>query len=42
VVSAIFYAAGLAFGAESLARTTVSLLYVEEDRYRCCAQHERH
>jgi cell cycle sensor histidine kinase DivJ len=37
VVSAIFYAAGLAFGAESLARTTVSLLYVEEDRYRLLA-----
>jgi cell cycle sensor histidine kinase DivJ len=38
VVSAIFYAAGLAFGAESLARTTVSLLYVEEDRYRLLAR----
>ena len=37
VVSAVFYAAGLAFGAESLARTTVSLLYVEEDRYRLLA-----
>ncbi|MBN8986808.1 MAG: PAS domain S-box protein [Rhizobiales bacterium] len=37
LVSAIFYAAGLAFGAESLARTTVSLLYVEEDRYRLLA-----
>ncbi|WGS18332.1 MULTISPECIES: PAS domain-containing sensor histidine kinase [unclassified Bradyrhizobium] len=37
VVSAIFYAAGLAFGAESLARTTVSLLYVEEERYRLLA-----
>jgi cell cycle sensor histidine kinase DivJ len=37
VVSAIFYAAGLAFGAESLARTTVSLLNVEEDRYRLLA-----
>ena len=37
VVSAILYAAGLAFGAESLARTTVSLLYVEEDRYRLLA-----
>ena len=37
VVSAIFYAAGLAFGAESLARITVSLLYVEEDRYRLLA-----
>ncbi len=38
VVSAIFYAAGLAFGAESLARTSVSLLYVEEDRYRLLAR----
>src|SRR4051812_26222727 len=38
VVSAIFYAAGLAFGAESLARTTVALLYVEEDRYRLLAR----
>ncbi|MEN3347380.1 MAG: two-component system, cell cycle sensor histidine kinase DivJ [Bradyrhizobium sp.] len=37
VISAIFYAAGLAFGAESLARTTVALLYVEEDRYRLLA-----
>ena len=37
VASAILYAAGLAFGAESLARTTVSLLYVEEDRYRLLA-----
>src|ERR1700691_3377842 len=34
VASATLYAAGLAFGAESLARTSVSLLYVEEDRYR--------
>src|SRR3954464_13110285 len=31
VASATLYAAGLAFGAESLARTSVSLLYVEED-----------
>ena len=37
VVSATLYAAGLAFGAESLARTTVALLYVEEDRYRLLA-----
>ncbi|MGY4478041.1 PAS domain-containing sensor histidine kinase [Bradyrhizobium sp. USDA 3364] len=37
VVSAIFYAAGLAFGAESLARTSVALLYVEEERYRLLA-----
>ena len=38
VVSATLYAAGLAFGAESLARTSVSLLYVEEDRYRLLAR----
>ena len=37
VASAILYAAGLAFGAESLARTSVSLLNVEEDRYRLLA-----
>ncbi|KJC49429.1 histidine kinase [Bradyrhizobium sp. LTSP885] len=37
VVSATFYAAGLAFGAESLARTSVALLYVEEERYRLLA-----
>src|SRR6201995_4305234 len=37
VASATLYAAGLAFGAESLARTSVSLLYVEEDRYRLLA-----
>jgi cell cycle sensor histidine kinase DivJ len=35
---ATLYAAGLAFGAESLARTTVSLLSVEEDRYRLLAR----
>jgi cell cycle sensor histidine kinase DivJ len=35
--SAILYAAGLAFGAESLARTSVALLNVEEDRYRLLA-----
>ncbi len=35
---ATLYAAGLAFGAESLARTTVSLLSVEEDRYRMLAR----
>ena len=39
VASATFYAAGLAFGAESLARTSVSLLNVEEDRYRLLARH---
>jgi cell cycle sensor histidine kinase DivJ len=38
VASATFYAAGLAFGAESLARTSVSLLSVEEDRYRLLAR----
>jgi cell cycle sensor histidine kinase DivJ len=37
VVSATLYAAGLAFGAESLARTSVALLYLEEDRYRLLA-----
>ena len=37
VISAILYAAGLAWGTESLARTTVSLLCVEEDRYRLLA-----
>jgi two-component system, cell cycle sensor histidine kinase DivJ len=38
VASATLYAAGLAFGAESLARTSVALLYVEEDRYRMLAR----
>jgi two-component system, cell cycle sensor histidine kinase DivJ len=38
VLSATLYAAGLAFGAESLARMSVSLLYVEEDRYRLLAR----
>jgi two-component system, cell cycle sensor histidine kinase DivJ len=38
VASATLYAAGLAFSAESLARTGVSLLYVEEDRYRLLAR----
>jgi two-component system, cell cycle sensor histidine kinase DivJ len=38
VASAALYAAGLAFGAELLARTSASLLYVEEDRYRLLAQ----
>jgi len=38
VASAALYAAGLAFGAESLARTSVALLYVEEDRYRLLAR----
>jgi two-component system, cell cycle sensor histidine kinase DivJ len=38
VASATVYAAGLAFGAESLARVSVSLLNVEEDRYRLLAR----
>ena len=38
VASATLYAAGLAVSAESLARTSVSLLYVEEDRYRLLAR----
>jgi cell cycle sensor histidine kinase DivJ len=38
IASATLYAAGLAFGAESLARTSVALLYVEEDRYRLLAR----
>jgi cell cycle sensor histidine kinase DivJ len=38
LASATLYAAGLAFGAESLARTSVALLYVEEDRYRLLAR----
>jgi two-component system, cell cycle sensor histidine kinase DivJ len=37
VVPATLYAAGLAFGVEALARTSVSLLSVEEDRYRLLA-----
>jgi cell cycle sensor histidine kinase DivJ len=38
VASATLYAAGLAFAAESLAHTSVSLLYVEEGRYRLLAR----
>jgi len=38
VASATLYAAGLAFGAESLARVSVSLLNVEEDRYHLLAR----
>ena len=38
VASATLYAAGLAFGAELLSRTSVSLLYLEEDRYRLLAR----
>ncbi|WKA30904.1 ATP-binding protein [Bradyrhizobium roseum] len=37
VASATLYASGLAISAESLARTSVSLLYLEEDRYRLLA-----
>jgi len=37
VASATLYAAGLAFGAESLARTSVTLLSREEERYRLLA-----
>jgi two-component system, cell cycle sensor histidine kinase DivJ len=38
VASATLYAAGLAVSAESLARTSVALLYDEEDRYRLLAR----
>ena len=38
VASGTLYAAGLAFSAESLARASVSLLSVEEDRYRLLAR----
>jgi cell cycle sensor histidine kinase DivJ len=38
VASATLYAAGLAFSTEALARTTVSLLSSEEDRYRLLAR----
>ncbi len=38
VVSAALYATGLALGAEALARTSVWLLYAEEDRYRLLAR----
>jgi cell cycle sensor histidine kinase DivJ len=38
IASATLYAAGLAFGAESLARTSVSLLSREEERYRLLAR----
>ncbi len=38
VISAALYATGLALGAESLARTSVWLLYAEEDRYRLLAR----
>jgi len=38
ITSATLYAATLAFGAESLARTGTALLNVEEDRYRLLAR----
>jgi cell cycle sensor histidine kinase DivJ len=38
VASVTLYAAGLAFAAESLARISVSLLNIEEDRYRLLAR----
>ena len=38
VISAALYATGLALGAESLTRTSVWLLYAEEDRYRLLAR----
>jgi two-component system, cell cycle sensor histidine kinase DivJ len=38
LASATLYAAGLAVGAESLARTSVTLLSFEEDRYRLLAR----
>jgi cell cycle sensor histidine kinase DivJ len=37
VASATLYAAGVAFGAELLARTSATLLYTEEERYRLLA-----
>ncbi|TAK49724.1 MAG: PAS domain S-box protein [Xanthobacteraceae bacterium] len=38
IISATLYGAGLAFGAESLARTSFWLLCAEEDRYRLLAR----
>ncbi len=38
VASATLYSAGLAFAAEALARTSVSLLSMEEERYRLLAR----
>jgi two-component system, cell cycle sensor histidine kinase DivJ len=38
VISAALYAMGLALGVESLARTSVWLLFAEEDRYRLLAR----
>lgn len=39
IASAMIYAAGVAFGSEVLMRTGVSLLNIEEDRYRLLARH---
>jgi cell cycle sensor histidine kinase DivJ len=39
IISASLYGAGLARGAESLARRGLSLLHAEEDRYRLLARH---
>jgi len=38
IASAVLYAAGLASSAESLARTSISLLFREEERYRLLAR----
>jgi len=38
IASALLYACGLAYAAESLARTSVGLLSAEEDRYRLLAR----
>jgi cell cycle sensor histidine kinase DivJ len=38
IASATFYAVGLAYGAESLSRTSGALLNVEEERYRLLAR----
>jgi two-component system, cell cycle sensor histidine kinase DivJ len=38
IVSAVLYGAGIALGAEALARTSFWLLYAEEDRYRLLAR----
>ena len=38
IISAALYATGLALGAASLARTSLWLLYAEEDRYRLLAR----
>jgi len=38
IASALIYACGLAYAAESLARTSVALLSAEEDRYRLLAR----